>query len=218
MPMSSREKILSSLRSAQQPFPKTPDPPDSYLPMVPLDGASQAELVERFVTEAEKLNCTIYRASDAADALETVMSLVENEASIMSWEPEQMGLPGLADALRAAGIERAAPDDPEVRIGLSGADAGLAATGSLLLASGGGKIRTASLLPPVHVAVLRESQILPGLESWVAEQRAAGLDTFRHSSNVIVISGPSRTADIAMELILGMHGPRELHIVLVKDD
>lgn len=215
--MNSREKILSALRSAQQPFPEIPEPPESYLPMVPLDGASQPELVERFVEEAEKLSSVIHRAASPTSALEAVLSLVENEESIMSWEPERLPLPGLAEALSAAGIDRAAPDDPAVRMGISGADAGLAATGSLLLASGGGKYRTASLLPPVHVAVLSEAQILPGLESWVAAQREAGLDTFRQSSNVVVISGPSRTADIAMELILGMHGPRELHIVLIKE-
>jgi L-lactate dehydrogenase complex protein LldG len=102
-----------------------------------------------------------------------------------------------------------------MRVGITGVDAALAATGSLVLAAGVGKHRVTSLLPPLHIAVVRASQIMPDLESWVAMQRAQGLDAFRRMSSVIVISGPSRTADIAMQLIMGMHGPAELHIILI---
>lgn len=105
------------------------------------------------------------------------------------------------------------PDDPSVRVGLSGAPAALAATGSLVLASDTGQYRNASLLPPVHIVIVTTSQIIPDFESWIAEQRANQLDHFRRSSNIVLISGPSKTADIAMELILGMHGPVELHVV-----
>lgn len=53
------------------------------------------------------------------------------------------------------------------------------------------------------------------MESWLAQKR---LNDIRAASNVVIISGASRTADIAMELILGMHGPRELHIILLKNN
>lgn len=62
---------------------------------------------------------------------------------------------------------------------------------------------------------LRSTQIVPDLESWMAAQRADGFAAMRGASNIVVVSGPSRTADIAMELVMGMHGPRELHIVLL---
>jgi L-lactate dehydrogenase complex protein LldG len=214
--MNSRDKILGALRAAQQPFDDLPNP-DPYLPMSPLADITPAALKARFITEAEKLACRIHCAAGAADGLEAVMSLLENEQSVMSWDVQHIPLPGLSDALRTAGIAIAAPDDPGVRVGLSGVDAALATTGSLLVTSGSGKYRTASLLPPVHIAVLTADQILPDLESWVAQQRAEGLDHFRRASNVVLISGPSRTADIAMELILGMHGPGEVHIVLIEN-
>ncbi|MCA9922351.1 MAG: LUD domain-containing protein [Anaerolineales bacterium] len=67
----------------------------------------------------------------------------------------------------------------------------------------------------VHIAVLTADQILPDLESWWARQRANGLDQTRSAAKIAVITGPSRTADIAMELVLGMHGPRELHLVIL---
>jgi L-lactate dehydrogenase complex protein LldG len=107
--------------------------------------------------------------------------------------------------------------DGGVRVGLTGVDAALAATGSVVVVSGSGRARAASLVPPIHIAVVAASQIVPDLESWWAVQKAAGLEQIRQHSNVVVITGPSRTADIAMQLVMGMHGPRELHLVLLAD-
>jgi len=214
--MNSRERILDALRTARQPFSNKPAP-QTYLPMAPVADTDSAALTERFVTEAEKLSGRVHRTAGAADAIETVLSLLEGEESIIRWDAERIPLPGLSAALAAASIAVAAPDDPSVRVGLSGADAALAATGSLVLCSDAGQYRTASLLPPVHIAIITADQILPDLESWVARQRVDELERFRCASNIVIVSGPSRTADIAMQLILGMHGPGELHIVLLEN-
>jgi L-lactate utilization protein LutC len=56
---------------------------------------------------------------------------------------------------------------------------------------------------------------LPDLEHWVSWERANGLPAFHQASNMAIISGPSRTSDIAMESILWMHGPGELHVVIL---
>ncbi|RXL64508.1 hypothetical protein EO238_33075, partial [Citrobacter sp. AAK_AS5] len=77
----------------------------------------------------------------------------------MAWAFDQIPLPGLAQALDAAGIAVAALDDSDVTVGISGADAALAATGSLVLSSGSGRYRATTLLPTIHIAVIRESQI-----------------------------------------------------------
>ncbi|NDJ54030.1 MAG: lactate utilization protein, partial [Chloroflexi bacterium] len=75
--------------------------------------------------------------------------------------------------------------------------------------------RSASLLPTMHIAIIRQEQIVPNFEAWAEQQRADEFEGFRQASNIVAISGASRTADIAMELILGMHGPAELHIVIL---
>jgi L-lactate dehydrogenase complex protein LldG len=70
------------------------------------------------------------------------------------------------------------------------------------------------LLPHVHVAIIRAEQILPHLEAWL-NQQSQDLSEFRKVGNHIIITGASRTADIAMELVLGAHGPAHLHVIIV---
>jgi L-lactate dehydrogenase complex protein LldF len=101
--------------------------------------------------------------------------------------------------------------DPTVRAGLTGALCGIAESGSLVLSSGAGQTLTASLLPEIHVAVLKTSQLVPTLAE------ALRMPEIRKAASSVIISGPSRTADIEMTLTIGVHGPGELHVFLVDD-
>ncbi len=145
---------------------------------------------------------------------------------VLSWEPASLELPGLEAALAAVGIalvpaHLAGPDrqaelnrlEP-IEVGLTAAVAGLARTGSIVLEADRARGRLASLLPPVHYAVLRTEQLYPDLAAWLA---APGVRSrWALYSSVVIITGPSRTADIAQTLTLGAHGPRELHVVLIE--
>ncbi len=208
----SRERILSNLRAARQPFAGI-DPEGSPLPVVPQDDTSPGALLGRFLASAEKLACQLYQPPSPQQALDVVAGLL-GEGPALAWDVNHIPLPGLEEVLKPRMLRPGQPQS-DAQGGLTGADAALAATGSLVLVSGSGRPRAASLLPPVHVAVLERARIVPDLESWFALQRQAGLDRWRAASHAIVISGPSRTADIAMTLIMGMHGPAELHIVIV---
>jgi L-lactate dehydrogenase complex protein LldG len=86
---------------------------------------------------------------------------------------------------------------------------GLADTGSVVLLASPEEPRARSLLPEVHVSLLREDRILPGLEELFA---ALGPDL---PSGVAIVTGPSRSADIEQRLAVGVHGPREVHVVLL---
>ena len=92
--------------------------------------------------------------------------------------------------------------------GVSEAAYGLADTGSVVLLSSD-EPRARSLLPWVHVTLLREDRILPGLEELFA---ALGSDL---PSSVAIVTGPSRSADIEQRLAVGVHGPGEVHVVLL---
>jgi L-lactate dehydrogenase complex protein LldG len=87
---------------------------------------------------------------------------------------------------------------------------GLAATGSVVLAASPGEPRARSLLPDVHVSLLREDRILADLEE-LFERVGADLP-----SALAIVTGPSRSADIEQSLTVGVHGPREEHVVLLR--
>ena len=212
----SREKILSRLRAAQPELGAIETVSD-HLPVVPLADLSPEGLLDRFVEQAELLASQVHSTKSPAEAIQLILGLLSEEERVLSWAFEHMPLPGLGDAFASHGIQVGGGRDGTVRVGMTGADAALAATGSLVLLTGAGKPRLASLLPPVHIAVIRQSQILADLETWLATLRREGLDALQETASAMIISGPSRTADIAMQLMLGMHGPGELHIVILMD-
>ena len=87
---------------------------------------------------------------------------------------------------------------------------GLADTGSVVLAASPEEPRARSLLPDVHVTLLDEDRILPGLDELFA---ALGDDL---PSALAIVTGPSRSADIEQKLAVGVHGPGEVHVVLTR--
>lgn len=101
-------------------------------------------------------------------------------------------------------------------IGITSADYCVAATGTLALRSRVGHGRSVSLVPSIHVAVIEESKLLATLEElytllkWDPAERKEGL-----TSNLSLISGPSKTGDIELIMVHGAHGPRELHLFVV---
>ncbi len=181
--------------------------------MVPVDDHSGAALRARFASEAEKLGCAVHIVESAAQGIQQVLDLLGGDPAILSWDFEHIPLTGLAAALDEAGIRRVA-GDPAVRVGITGVDAGLAGTGSLVLTTGAGKPRLASLLPPVHIAILETGRIVPHFEAWAEQQRANGahLDA---GGTIVLIGGPSRTGDIANIPVRGVHGPGAVHIIIV---
>lgn len=96
-------------------------------------------------------------------------------------------------------------------VGITGADFGLAESGTLVVQGGRREGRLISLVPPVHVALLRTDQLLPGVADLISR-----LETPPRTSGVFLITGPSRTADIEQTLTVGVHGPKELHVLLLE--
>lgn len=97
--------------------------------------------------------------------------------------------------------------------GVTDVQAAIAETGTLVCWSGPERGRGLSLVPPLHVAVVRMSDIVPDLIDYLRRHSAHGPGELR--SSIVLITGPSKTADIEGVLITGVHGPREVHIVLV---
>ncbi len=185
------------------------------------------EIVERRDDVAERVKARVlaWHAIDSATHEEEGSSVIE----ILSWAPGELPVPNLDTSLRTAGIALVVPGDlsdsearrraASIQIGLTGTDAAFAATGSLAFASGVGKSRAASLLPLRHIALVPFSRIHPTLEAWVSTLRHSGqLFTFlKQSRQLVFVTGPSKSADIELNLTLGVHGPRTVHAVLFDD-
>ena len=106
---------------------------------------------------------------------------------------------------------RRGPPTAEDQVGVSGAFAGIAETGTLVLLSGADRPTTLNLLPESHVVVLHRDQIVGTYEDGWDRIRVRG----SMPRTVNLVTGPSRSADIEQTLQLGAHGPRRLHIILV---
>lgn len=209
--MTSKTHILGKLRAARQPFQDIA-PIETRLPMTPMPDTSRAALRERFIAEARKVACHVHTPQNDTDAIDALLALIGADQRVLAWDFALIPLPGLPDALAAAGVNVAPPDAADVRVGITGVSSALAATGSLVLVSGAGRPRSVSLLPETHMAIVRDADILPDLEAWVSQARA----NFSAASNTVIITGPSKTADIAQELVLGAHGPRAVHVLALE--
>jgi L-lactate dehydrogenase complex protein LldG len=121
-------------------------------------------------------------------------------------------------ALGRAGAELMDPGSPpeleSAGAGLTGVEAALADSGSLVLLSGEGRSLLASLMPWLHVAIVGASKVEDSLSDWLDRGGGARL---RSASQAVIVTGPSRTADIEMTLTIGVHGPGQLVIILVED-
>jgi L-lactate dehydrogenase complex protein LldG len=166
-------------------------------------------LVERFSEELVALGgaATCCTMDELAGRLLQEMNDLEITA-LQAWDEAYLPA-GLIQPLRTGGIQVQVTPDPALRAGLTGALAGIAETGTLVLPGGGGRPQTASLLPEVHFAVLHQADLVQTLVE------ALHLPALREYPTVVLTSGPSRTADIEMTLTIGVHGPRELRVFIV---
>lgn len=114
-----------------------------------------------------------------------------------------------------AGLEvQLRPAHGDDKIGITGCFCAIAETGTLMSLSGGATPLTTSLLPDTHIAIVPRSRIMLCMEdAWDLLRREHG----GLPRQVSFISGPSRTADIEMTMVLGIHGPYRVHIVVVQD-
>ena len=212
-----REAFLARVGTASATLSAPPDP-GIFVPE-----ARGGDLVARFCREFEAVDGVAHRAADASDALNIVLELVRGHDRFMARGP--LPVAGLAGRLIHDGfriVNSDVPADPAARIehqlgyetleiGITGADAALAESGSIIVTSGCESPRMASLISEIHIALVHTDQIYASLTHFLAERP----DVATRGSNMVVITGPSRTADIEQTLTLGVHGPRQVHVILI---
>ncbi len=170
---------------------------------------SGASLLAQFTTELEALGGTVTPCLESELAGRMLNLLMgRGVQAVMAWDGARLPA-GLLEVLQMGGVRVSLAPDPSLRAGITGAIAGVAETGTLVIPSGAGRPLTVSLLPEIHLAVLRKADIRANLI------QVLDLREVREASAVALVTGPSRTGDIEMSLTIGVHGPGEVHVFIV---
>ncbi len=224
--MNGRERILSALRAARAARQGADDAAARAAVEARLRAHAPGPIPARarrpheaqvalFIAMAEEVSATVARVARAADAPAAIAGwLAENNlpaAAAIAPDPLLDALPWAEGAPLLA--LRRGPPRPEDAVGVTGAFAGVAETGTLMLLSGPEHPSTLNFLPDTHVVVLPAARIVGTYEDGLARLRARG----PMPRTLNFVTGPSRTADIEQTIQLGAHGPRRLHIVIVDD-
>jgi L-lactate dehydrogenase complex protein LldG len=216
----SRERILARLTAGGQQASKPIDRPDP-MPVKTYNGAEKIEKLKKLM-EAMRTEVHI---TDAQNWIHQLAEILEKRKINSLVYPPQTDL---GDSLEnrwgeaPGGLPQLIPYETEIedfKQRLFTIDAGITSTagaiadpGALILWPSAKEPRLMSLVPSIHIAVLDADKIFSSfLEAMQKEKWSTKMPT-----NVVLISGPSKTADIEMTLAFGVHGPRELIVLIVK--
>jgi L-lactate utilization protein LutC len=172
------------------------------------------ERIGELLEAAAKLGARTLRASSPKEALRYVSELVDGKRAVASDAAvlEEYGiaaLAGVCHGLRDLASLKSACASAD--LGITSCDYALADTGTLVMIASPQEARMVSLLPPAHVAIVPKEKILAGLDELFTLLPLPS----DAASSMVLITGPSRTADIEQILVRGVHGPGEVHIVVV---
>jgi L-lactate utilization protein LutC len=197
--MNSRDQMLAGVRAALGRTANHPLPPPPTLTQADAGG----DLIRQFTEALTALAGEVVTVTDLARARAYLEPMLAGRRVIVSSAP----------ILEACGLrsEYSREACAAADIGVTSADFALADTGTLVFLSESHESRLISLLPPRHIAVIERSKILSGLDELLTRiPLPAG-----RSSSMVLVTGPSRTGDIEMRLVRGVHGPGESLVIIV---
>jgi len=187
------------------------------------------DVVASMAQQVAEVGGVVDKVPDLAAAREKLRELLDSLSarSALCWRHELLDRLGLAGLLEELGVERldaealaSLPSD-QVRektlaadVGITSATKAVAETGTLVLAASKETPRVASLLPPVYIAIVERGQMVPDLFDYF-DEISDEQSIERLPTNVTFVTGPSKTGDLEMRLITGVHGPGRWHVLLV---
>ncbi|MDT8861524.1 lactate utilization protein C [Alkalihalobacillus sp. MEB130] len=194
-------------------------------------GETQDELVQRLKAQCERIHTSFEEVTtkELPEKLAEVIERFQGE-KIISWKDErfsQFGLDPLFSSLEDKGksIHTWNPEDGEKNIelaekadiGITFSDMTLAESGTVVLLSDANKGRSVSLLPTSYIAIIPKSTVVPRMTQAARHLHELAQQEGRFPSCVNFISGPSNSADIEMNLVVGVHGPIRACYIVVDD-
>ena len=212
---SSRDEILNSIRTTFQSTTRAPLPSSARIAPRTM-GDTDAEIA-LLLSEIEKLGGVTRRIGNQDEMRVALDELVEKEkiAKATAWQTRELAELGVAEILTTLGVTIVPSDAPsralaECDLGITGVDAALPETGTLVLRSSHEHPQLVSLLPRVHLAILRPGDLRADLQNVFAE--------IKSGKRAVLITGPSRTTDIEKVLTIGVHGPKALCVFVLTTD
>ena len=207
-----REAILGSIRShLAASLPYDAQEVSRGFSRMNADPVSSAPICVPFKESLEAVDghCVVVRGDEGI--AEALTKIVRGQHIAISDNPEVERLLHLTDLeIEELGVAPNAHDIFRFDVGISTVQAAIAETGTLVLDSTRERHRLVSLVPPVHIAIVRASQIYRTLDEVLTLIRKDK----EVSPAVTFITGPSRTADIELTLAIGVHGPQELYVIV----
>ena len=186
--------------------------PAIYPPRLPESVDSE---IERFLGEVKKLSGVGQKLSPSEidSALKTLVE-EQNIHKATVWETPYLRQLGITEILNSLGVELVSPNANKHEmalcdLGITEADYLLPETGTLAMHSSTEKPRAVSLLPRVHLAIVRPEMLRPDMHQVFAEAK--------DGNYLVFITGPSRTADIELTVTLGVHGPKNLYVWMMEE-
>jgi len=205
--VSARDEVLARVRRALGDAERTPESP---LPSrVRADHRSRADVLDLFAERVADYRATVVRCAED-EVAGAVASALSGAGSVVvpGGFPAELLAGGDADLRRVDDTDLTASELDRVDAVVSTAAVGIAETGTIVLDHGPGQGRRAlSLVPDLHVCVVRSAQVVADVPAAVAALDPARPQTW--------VSGPSATSDIELDRVEGVHGPRTLHVILV---
>lgn len=190
----------------------------------PARSADDGNVVLRFIEEAERAGTDVRRAASREEIPAIVAAYLRDSKLAgdirVSSDPDYVAIPWASEPMISTST---GPADPADTASLGIAFCGIAETGTLMMKSSPENPSMLNYLPILHIGVVPEEKIVGGLETaWalLREQSGGGTGTGTDTGMVIMprminlITGPSRTADIEQELLMGAHGPQS-HMVII---
>jgi L-lactate dehydrogenase complex protein LldG len=182
---------------------------------------SQSERVKKFLSEVEELGAKASTYSSHDTLLEDVKRLLMDlqPPSILTWNGEFQAKWRLDQVLSDWKVVKRdhssfLQNALQAKVGITAVDYAIAETGSLVLCTSKSKVRVASLVPDVHIALVRSDQIKTQMGEVLEELSLLQGDEI--PSSIHFITGPSRSSDIENDLSIGVHGPAALHVLVLE--
>ena len=225
MSETNRPSVLDDVRAALgRQTTLSPAPLEPFVEAT--DKVEKDELIERFIEEAIAVRAQVHKLSGRRHLCEKILEICAGQSGeVAISDAELFREIDLVRELAARNLSTFVGDKTDHEklvarlancgVGVTAADYGIAETGTIVLDSDEANALLVSLLPPTHIAVVSAERIIATIDDAIRRTSREGMGRPNPTRSITLITGPSRTSDVELVLSIGVHGPKELHVIIL---